>query len=60
VLESMKTLAEGAGTPAVHVQKARKRTEEFLAAWSRRNPREAEEARKSIMPPAEISAAAPK
>jgi tetratricopeptide (TPR) repeat protein len=59
VLESIKTLEESTGTPAVHVQKARKRTEEFLAAWSRRNPREAEEARKSIKPAAEISAATP-
>jgi non-specific serine/threonine protein kinase/serine/threonine-protein kinase len=57
VLESMKSLEEGAGAPAVHIQKARKRTEEFLAAWSRRSPREAEEARKSVKPPAEISAA---
>ena len=57
ILENMKLLEEGGTAPAVHVEKARKRTEDFFAGWSRSDPQAAEKARKSAETSAEISTA---
>jgi len=50
VLESMKLLEEGGKVLPVHVERCRQRTKAFLAEWSRRDPRGAEEARRKAIP----------
>jgi hypothetical protein len=59
ILDNMKQLEEGGTAPAVHIEKARNRTETFLAGWARKDRRAADEARKTVKSNPEISATTP-